>query len=91
MNNDKSESKKLGIKLYETYNFSSKDLAPIHIFPKIRYLAYKLFYLTINGTVQEAEKYEIWLLNYVSIIILKVYGLFAMCSILQFHARKDQL
>lgn len=72
LNNDKSEAKKLGIKLYETYNFSSKDLAPIHIFPKIRYLAYKLFYLNINGTIQESEKYEIWLLNSVSKTIQKL-------------------
>ncbi len=72
LNNNKEQSKKLGINLYETYNFSSKDLSPIHIFPKIRYLAYKLFYLNINGTIQEMEKYETWLLNYVSKITQKL-------------------
>jgi hypothetical protein len=35
-------------------------------------LAYKIFYLNINGTTQEIEKYEIWLLNYVSKITQKL-------------------
>ena len=69
---NKVETKKLGIKLYETYNFSPKDLGQIHIFPKIRYLAYKLFYLNINSTLPESEKYETWLINYVSKIIQKL-------------------
>jgi hypothetical protein len=63
---NKSETKKLGIKLYETYNFSVKDLAQIHVFPRIRYFAYKLLYLNTIGSSIEIEKYEDWLLNYVS-------------------------
>ena len=63
---NKSETKKLGIKLYETFNFSVKDLAQIHVFPRIRYFAYKLLYLNTIGSSIEIEKYEDWLLNYVS-------------------------
>jgi hypothetical protein len=66
LHKNKLETKKLGVNLYETYNFSVKDLAQIHVFPRIRYLAYKLLYLNTINSVLEIEKHETWLLNYVS-------------------------
>ena len=66
LHKNKLETKTLGVNLYETYNFSVKDLAQIHVFPRIRYLAYKLLYLNTINSILEIEKYEDWLLNYVS-------------------------
>jgi len=61
LNNKPSDFKKLGKKLFEEYNFTSKELNKINVFPRTRYLAYKLFYLNENNKI---EKHTDWLLSY---------------------------
>ena len=60
----KTEAELLGKQLYIEYNFSLKELEKIHLFPRMRYLAYKLFHLSINESLKKAEQHEEWLLNY---------------------------
>ena len=59
-----SELKKLGKSLYEEFNFSTKELNRINVFPRTRYLAYKLFYLYTSNSTLKLEKHIEWLLAY---------------------------
>ena len=62
--NRTSEAKKTGKLLYEENSFSDSDLDKIYIFPRIRYYAYKLFYLYSTNQIIKAEKHEDWLIEY---------------------------
>ena len=62
--NNKTEIKNIAKLLYEENNFSESDLNKINIFPRIRYLAYKLFYLYFINQVLKAKEYEEWLIDY---------------------------
>jgi hypothetical protein len=64
LNNKSSEFKKLGKKLYEDYNFSIRDLNRAHIFPKTRYLAYKLYYFDFTNDYLKIEKHTNWLMEF---------------------------
>ncbi len=64
LNNKISELKKLGKSLYEEFNFSTKELNRINVFPRTRYLAYKLFYLYTSNSTLKLEKHIEWLLAY---------------------------
>jgi hypothetical protein len=62
--NKKAEAKKIAKLLYEENSFSETDLDKIYIFPRIRYYAYKLFYLYSTNQLIKAEKHEDWLIEY---------------------------
>jgi hypothetical protein len=64
LNNKSTDCKKLGKKLYEEYNFSMRELNKINIFPRTRYLAYKLFHLSSANEPTNSEKHEEWLIDY---------------------------
>lgn len=64
LKNQVSNFKVLGKKLYVDYNFTTKDLSKINVFPRTRYLAYKLFYLLHLNEISKVEMHIEWLLTY---------------------------
>lgn len=67
ISNKKAEAKKTAKLLYEEHDFSDDDLDSIYVFPRIRYHAYKLFYLYLTNQFIKAEKHEDWLIEYAEI------------------------
>jgi len=64
LSDKKTEANKIGKKIYEENSFSESDLNKLYIFPRIRYLAYKLFYYYLNNQILKAKKHEEWLIDY---------------------------
>lgn len=64
LKNKKQEAKKYGKKLYEEYSIKLWKLNKLFIFPRMRYLAYKIWWLELNNLHLEAEKYTRQVLEY---------------------------
>jgi hypothetical protein len=64
LNHKTAQAKKTAQLLYETTDFSSKEINNIHVFPKTRYYAYKLFYFEINSSINSFKRHEEWLIDF---------------------------
>ena len=65
LNKDYTKAIEYGKQLYQQPPCSIQDLEAIYAFPQLRYLSYKIWYLTLIGASSTSiDDYILWLLNY---------------------------
>jgi hypothetical protein len=63
-NNQVEKIKLIGNQLYKKYSLTDKQIDKLHIYPRFRYLAYKLFFLKFQDETINFQDHGQYLLNY---------------------------
>ncbi len=64
INNDLINAVKFCHNIYKNESYAETELKKLFIYPRMRYLSYKIWYLLISKNRNEVEDYTNWLLHY---------------------------
>ena len=64
INNNQLDAIKFSKSIFENETYTDAELNMLFIYPRMRYLSYKIWYLMLSKSKNEVEEYTNWLLHY---------------------------